>query len=353
MVWLLLEDWKMKTLYLLALCFTLMSPAAFSKEEGELDEGMVNPGYHEKPEWFKNSFLDLDDDVEEAAEAGKKLIVFFYQDGCPYCKKLLDDNFSQKSIADKTKKYFDLVAVNMWGDNELTFKRKTYSEKTFSETASVMYTPTILFLDEKSRVVLRMNGYYQPDKFEAALDYVQLNKFKVQKFSEYLAATSPVKAMGKLHNEIETLEQPYRFDRALKKAKPLVVMFEQKQCPACDELHLDVLKKPESKALLKAFEVAVVDMWSKASIIKPDGAKTGISSWAKDLDIQYAPSMVFFDQNGKDVFRIEGYLKTFHVQSVLDYVAQKAYLKEKNFQRWIDKRAHKLRAEGIEVDLMK
>lgn len=343
----------MKTLYLLALCFSLISQSAFSKEEGELGEGMVNPGFHEKPEWFKNSFLDLDDDVEEATEDGKKLIVFFYQDGCPYCKKLLDDNFSQKRIADKTRKYFDLVAVNMWGDNELTFKNKTYTEKTFSETASVMYTPTILFLDEKSRVVFRMNGYYQPEKFETVLDYVSLNKFKVQKFAEYIASTSPVKAVGKLHKSIETISQPYNFNKALRKGKPMVIMFEQKQCPACDELHLDVLKKPESKKLLKPFEIAVVDMWSKDSIFKPNGSRSNMASWAKDLDIQYAPSLVFFDEKGKDVFRIEGYLKTFHVQSVLDYVAQKAYLKEKNFQRWIDGRAHDLRAKGIEVDLMK
>ena len=343
----------MKYLYLLFLSFSLISSSAFAKEEGELGEGMVNPGFHEKPEWFKNSFLDLDEDVEEAAEAGKKLIVFFYQDGCPYCKKLLDDSFSQKKIADKTRKYFDLVAVNMWGDNELTFSGKTYTEKTFSEAASVMYTPTILFLDEKSRVVLRMNGYYQPTKFEAALDYVGLNKFKSKKFSEYLAKISPVKPKGKLHKENETVAQPYHFQKALKQGKPLVVMFEQKQCPTCDELHDDVLSKEESQKLLKNFEVAVLDMWSKDAIIKPDGYRTNIEAWAKALNIQYAPSLVFFDEKGVDVFRIEGYLKSFHVQSVLDYVAQKAYKKEKNFQRWIDRRAHILRDQGVEVDLMK
>jgi len=324
-----------------------------AKPEGELGEGMVNPGYHEKPEWFKNSFLDLNEDVVEAREEGKKLIVFFYQDGCPYCKKLLDDSFSQKQIADKTRKHFDLVAVNMWGDNELVYKKDTYTEKTFSEAASVMYTPTILFFDEKGNVVLRMNGYYQPGKFDVALDYVSQNKFRRQKFSEYLAEVSPPKASGKLHKAIETVNQPYQFRQTLKKGKPLVVMFEQKQCPACDELHLDVLNRPESKKLLKPYEIAVVDMWSDQSMIKPNGRRTKVSSWAKELDINYAPSMVFFDENGKDVFRIEGYLKSFHVQSVLEYVEQKAYKKHPNFQRWIDDRAHRLRDEGVEVDLMK
>ncbi|MDH5424602.1 MAG: thioredoxin fold domain-containing protein [Gammaproteobacteria bacterium] len=343
----------MKTLYFLVICFLLAASAVSAKEEGELGEGMVNPGYHEKPEWFKNSFLDLNEDIAEASEAGKKLIVFFYQDGCPYCKKLLDDNFSQKAIADKTRKYFDLVAVNMWGDKELTLGDKTYTEKTFAETASVMYTPTILFFDDKGRVILRMNGYYHPTKFNAALDYVGLNKYKTEKFSEYMAGVSTPASSGKLHGAITTLSRPYNLKKALSGSKPVVIMFEQKQCPDCDELHLDVLQKQESIDLLKSYEVAVFDMWSDEVIITPAGQKTTISLWAKQLNIQYAPSLVFFDKKDKDVFRIEGYLKSFHVQSVLDYVAQSAYKKEKNFQRWIDKRAHKLREQGIEVDLMK
>jgi len=340
---------KVISVFILLFFVTLQLQA---KPEGELGEGMVNPGFHEKPEWFKNSFLDLNEDIVEAKEAGKKLIVYFYQDGCPYCKKLLDDNLSQKQIADKTRKHFDLVAVNMWGDNELIYKRDTYTEKSFSETAAVMYTPTILFFDEKGNVVLRMNGYYHPGKFEAALDYVSKNKFRTQKFSEYVAEVSPVKSSGKLHKAEETVNKPYQFRQVLKQGKPLVVMFEQKQCPACDELHLDILKRPESKKLLKPFEVAVVDMWSDTTMIKPNGRRTKVSNWAKELDINYAPSLVFFDKKGKDVFRIEGYLRSFHVQSVLEYVAQEAYKVQPNFQRWIDDRAHRLRDEGVKVDLM-
>lgn len=342
----------MKLIYIAILFFITVSTLQ-AKPEGVLKEGMVNPGYHEKPDWFKNSFLDLNEDITEAKEAGKKLIVFFYQDGCPYCKKLLDDNFSQKQIADKTRKNFDLVAVNMWGDNELVYKKDTYTEKSFAEAASVMYTPTLLFFDEKGDVVLRMNGYYHPAKFSVALDYVSQNRFIRQKFSEYLAEVSPPKATGKIHKSEETISQPYQFRRVLKKGKPLLIMFEQKQCPACDELHLDILKKPESKQLLKAFEVAVVDMWEEESMIRPDGRRTSVANWAKELNINYAPSLVFFNKKGEDVFRIEGYLKTFHVQSVLDYVAQEAYKVQPNFQRWIDDRAHKLRDQGIEVDLMK
>ena len=56
---------------------------------------------------------------------------------------------------------------------------------------------------------------------------------------------------------------------------------------------------------------------------------------------------------GKEVFRTDGYLKAFHVQSTLDYVSSGAYKTQPEFQRFIEDRADKLLAQGIEVDIMK
>ena len=58
-----------------------------------IQSDLVKPGYHEKPAWFKESFLNLREDVEEAKENNKRVLLYFYQDGCPYCAKLLQDNF--------------------------------------------------------------------------------------------------------------------------------------------------------------------------------------------------------------------------------------------------------------------
>ncbi|MCW8941834.1 MAG: thioredoxin fold domain-containing protein, partial [Gammaproteobacteria bacterium] len=90
--------------------------SAYSSSEGVLNPGMVNPGHEEHPAWFKVSFLDLFEDIEDAANNNKRLMVYYFQDGCPYCKILLEENFSQREIAEKTQKYFDVVAINLWGD---------------------------------------------------------------------------------------------------------------------------------------------------------------------------------------------------------------------------------------------
>lgn len=317
-----------------------------------LAAGMVNPGYAEKPDWFANSFLDIREDVAEAATAGKRVLLYFYQDGCPYCKKLLDTNFSIKATETRTRQHFEVIAINIWGDREVTgFDGELTTEKRFAASLQVMFTPTLLFLDEQGSVVLRANGYYPPHRFDAALDYASSHNGHDPDFREYLATRAPLPASGILHQDPAFL-QPGTSLQARASGKPLLVLFEQKQCAPCDELHLDVLKRPESRQQLARFDVLLLDMWSQDPLTGPDGMATSAAQWAKQLHIQYAPSAVFFDREGREVFRTEAYLKAFHMQSAMDYVASAAYREQPSFQRFIAARAAALEAQGIHVDLM-
>ena len=348
----------MKKITLISFFLTLFLSAFFgvsltyAKSEGELSPGMVNPGHKEQPEWFKISFLDLFEDIEEATENDKRLLVYYYQDGCPYCKKLIEDNFSQKKIADKTQRYFDVVSINLWGDNEVTVGDKSYTEKAFAEALKVQYTPTLLFFDENKKIVFRANGYYPPEKFSALLDYIGSRKEADLSYQDYMATTNPQPSTGKLHDDINTVPNTANLHDGLSKDKGLLVMFEQNKCDACDELHLDILRRKESIEQLSRFHVAVLDMWSNQKVITPLGEELAIRDWAKKLNVKYAPSLVFFDSAGKEVFRSDAYLKAFHIQSIMDYIASGEYKTQANFQRYIDKRADHLREQGVEVNLM-
>lgn len=330
----------------------LLTSAATAASDTELKPGMVNPGYEEQPDWFKVSFLDLYEDIEEAAEANRRVMIYFYQDGCPYCKKLLEDNFGQREITEKTQKYFDVVTINIWGDREVTVGDRVVKEKDFAAALKVQYTPTLLFFNEDTKAVYRANGYYPPEKFDVVLDYVGQKKESEISFQDYLAEVAPQPASGKLHTEVSNVASAGDLKSALEKDKYLLVIFGQKQCATCDELHLDILQRHESKELLKRLKVAVVDLWSDRKIITPDGSEQKIYDWAKKLDIKYAPSLVYFNDRGEEVFRSDAYLRSFHVQSVMDYVTTGAYHEQPNFQRYIDSRADELRAQGVEVNLM-
>ena len=105
------------------------------------------------PTWFKDSFLYLGEEVANAAAEGKRVALYFHQEECPYCQRMLEVNFSQRDIVAKTQAQFNVIAFNIWGDLEVTdLEGKVSSEKDFARDQKVQFTPTILFLDEQGAV---------------------------------------------------------------------------------------------------------------------------------------------------------------------------------------------------------
>lgn len=125
----------------------------------------------EVPQWFTPSFLDIREDVAEAAREGKRLMLYFHQDGCPYCKQLVTVNFRDPKIVDKTRRHFSAVEINVFGGREVTWTDgRKMGEKQFAALMNIRYTPTLLFFDEKGGVAARIDGYLPPERFGAALD---------------------------------------------------------------------------------------------------------------------------------------------------------------------------------------
>lgn len=331
---------------LTAICFfSLTCQLAYGLE-------VKGAGQFSIPPWFKDSFLDLSEDVKEATQNKKRLMIYFHQDGCPYCAELVNTNFSQKDIVDYTRKHFEPLEINMWGDREVvSMSGKTFTEKTFAQHLKVWFTPTVLFFNEKGNVVLRINGYYPPHQFMTALRYVAEKQESQSTFRDYYRKSIPVKSSGKLISESFYIKPPYNLEK-LAAQKPLAVFFEQKQCPGCDALHNNIFRKPETLEQLKKYNVVQLDMWSDTPLVTPEGKTTTANNWARKLGITYAPSAVFYDQ-GKEVIRIEAFLKAFHVQSVMDYASSGAYKTQHSLQRFIQHRAEKLIEQGSEIDLWK
>ena len=313
------------------------------------------PQQHQQPAWFKESFLDIREEIAEATKSGRRLMLYFYQDGCPYCTKLLNENFGEKNIADKTRKYFEVIAINIWGDREvLDINGKAMPEKAFAKALGIQFTPSLLMLDEKGETALRLNGYTPPHQFSAALDYVGKRQEKKQTYIDYLQANSREPATGQLHIEPWLMASPLNLAaKAADEKRPLLVLFEQKVCAASDEMHRDAFPRPEVADLLKKYQVARVDIASSETLKTPTGATSTMRDWTRKLNIIYTPSLLFFDSSGREVFRVEGYLRPFHLSSSLDYIASGEYLKQPEFQRYIEARAAARRAKGERVELMK
>ena len=266
----------------------------------------------EPPAWFASSFLGLREDVADAARHDKRLMLYFGQDGCPYCKQLLEVNLRQRPIVEKMRRRFVVLEINIWGDREVTsLDGRRMSEKQFAAAMKVQFTPTLLFFDEKGGVALRLNGYYPPNRFEAALDYVAERLERKTPFAQYMKTAVKEAPSGALHDE-----PFFALTRDLRRrpgGKPLALIFETRDCAACDEMHATGFKRPEVLEEAGKFDVVRLSASDTNEITAPGGAKTTPERLWKSLGIAYVPAIVFFDTRGREAFRIEAYVRAFHL----------------------------------------
>ena len=305
------------------------------------------------PPPFVETFLDLPDDAAQAGKSGKRLLLYFGQQGCPYCKELMQTSFTQKAISDKVAKHFVAVGFDLFGDREVTwFDGKVRREKEFAKFLKVQFTPTILLLDETGNTIARINGYYPPHRFSAALDYsVQRLEGKLG-FAEHMKAVPQAGASATLNEQAFFMKPPYDLRRKAG-GKPLAVLFESRHCAACDELHKEGFQREATRAAMARFDVARFALSSKDKLTTPDGRSTTAEAWGRELKVSYTPSVIFFDDGGKEVFRLEAYLRPFHFASSFEYVGSGAYAREPEFQRFLQHKAEHIKERGEKLELWK
>ncbi len=178
----------------------LASAAAFAASRGEAvaepalgDDGL----YHES--WFLQSFLDLREDLDGAAVAGKRLAIMWELRGCPYCRETHLVNFADADITRYVRDNFEILQLNLIGSRKVTdLDGQELSEKDLAQKYGIRFTPTFQFFpplssgigakEPMAREVARAPGYLKPPHFLAMFRFVRERAYERGTFRDFLAA---------------------------------------------------------------------------------------------------------------------------------------------------------------------
>jgi len=197
--------------------------------------------------------------------------------------------------------------------------------------------------------VLRLNGYRSVEAFGDALHYVQQKAYLTESLSAYSRQQQRVSRYTlRDHPQFQSIDNLQTVaDR------PLMVIFEDSGCVACDELHDGHLQNPEILQVMKRFTVVRLDAGTDRPITDPDGNATTPRAYAERLGLSYRPGILLYDK-GREVSRIDGLLYTYHFTETLRYVGERHYEKyPKSFYDYLNVRTAQLLAEGKDIDLSK
>jgi len=137
---------------------------------------MRSDGIHTES-WMKSmTFLDLSDDLAEAKDQGKGLVLLFEQPGCGSCKRLHEVNFQEPALVDYLTQNFDFIQINMYGAKQITdFDGEVLSEAKYAEKHLINFSPTTLFIGADAAdgaEVFRLPGYFKPYFYQSGFEYV-------------------------------------------------------------------------------------------------------------------------------------------------------------------------------------
>ena len=170
--------------------------AAAAAAPARADAVLTEDGLYREP-WFIESFLEIGDDLDQAAKRGKRLAVMWELRGCPYCRETHLVNFARPDIAAFVRENFDILQLNIVGSRKVTdFDGRELGEKQFAARYGVHFTPTIQFFPTSAaglkdrepgkREVARIAGYLRPDDFLAMFRYVKEQAYETRSFRDFL-----------------------------------------------------------------------------------------------------------------------------------------------------------------------
>jgi thioredoxin-related protein len=292
------------------------------------------------PDWFKLSFLELKADLADAKEAGKwGVLLYFGRKDCPYCKVHLAKNWSDRGIIAYTNQHFDVIAIDVRGDRPVVdYKGRVFkSEKEFAAKLRTNFTPSFVFVDVQGNEVLRLTGYHPPYQFRAVLEFVADKHYQYEPLRSYIARGETVAGLeeSELNEHDMFSSPPFALGRNKIPAKmPLAVIFEQPTCHACNVLHAGPLNNKKIINKFRQMEVVQLDRNSDTPVLTPNGEKFTAKKWAEQLGLYYSPTIIFFDEAGKEILRVDSVIQFYRLNGVLDYILSKGYKQYDTFQLW-------------------
>lgn len=129
-----------------------------------------------KIKWNSWEFLP-----EKLDKGDKKFLVYFYYDGCKWCRVMEESTFSAGHIAKFVNQNFYALRLNALSSGQLMVADKAYTtvrigKYDFHELAADLLSgnmsfPSIVFLDEKFHKLAHFDSYIEIPKFEMLLSY--------------------------------------------------------------------------------------------------------------------------------------------------------------------------------------
>lgn len=143
----------------------------------------------------KIEWLTLEEALEKSKTDKRKIFIDVFTDWCGWCKRMDQSTFVDPTVVQYLNDNYYAVKLNAEQQQDITFNNKTYHFKKngargYHELAAELLNnrlsfPTVVFLDESSKVIQPIPGYLEAAKLETILHYFGTDSHKTTPWETY------------------------------------------------------------------------------------------------------------------------------------------------------------------------
>ena len=164
-----------------AFCLAVAASATVGVPNADAGDVNKNEEKASEPDWQR-----LDKALELAKGSGKLIIVNFYTDWCPNCRRMNEKTYRDEEVLKQLGKSFIPVKLNAESSRPLIIEGQTVTEYQVALIFQVNSYPTTWFLTSEGRALLPVKGYYGPDLFAPMLRFVEGGWYEKMDFDMYM-----------------------------------------------------------------------------------------------------------------------------------------------------------------------
>lgn len=132
------------------------------------------------------SEVNIDMLLEQAKSQNKHVMFYHHIPGCPYCKKMLEENFKDPNILKIINENFVYVEIYTAHSGPVIFKNFTGTHKEFSVYAGAVAYPATIFMNSEGEIVHRAIGYRNIDEHLADITYISTKNYETINLESYI-----------------------------------------------------------------------------------------------------------------------------------------------------------------------
>jgi len=132
------------------------------------------------------NWLSYNEGLTLAEKENKYVLIYFYTDECSWCKKMIDQTYSNEEVKKILSDKFVAVKINARSENKVMENGEEISEKKLAILYQVSGYPTTWFIENNQTRIAPLPGYVATEQFIPVLNYIGEGWYKSISFKEYM-----------------------------------------------------------------------------------------------------------------------------------------------------------------------